>query len=141
MDAPRINGIVETAVYVDDFDVAHHFYGDVLGLERVVDGARMYGYSAGPRQMLLVFKRGVCRDDVQTPYGLVPGHSTDGPSHFAFAISRGALIEWREYLEDKGVPLTSEVHWPQGGVSLFFNDPFGNVLELATPGLWPNYQD
>ncbi|KZL17746.1 VOC family protein [Pseudovibrio sp. Ad37] len=141
MDAPGINGIVETAVYVDDFASAHDFYGEFLGLRRVVEGERMHGYDAGPNQMLLVFRRGVCREDVESPYGMVPGHSTDGPSHFAFAISRSALIEWREYLEEKKVTLSSEVRWPQGGVSLFFHDPFGNVVELATPGLWPNYQD
>ena len=28
---------------------------------------------------------------------------------------------------------------PRGGTSLYFNDPDGNVVELATPGLWANY--
>ncbi len=141
MGAPGINGIVETAVYVDDFARAHAFYGELLGLERVVEGERMWGYNVAPSQMLLVFKRGTCSNDVDSPYGMVPGHSTEGPSHFAFAIARSALIDWRDYLEEKEVEVTSEVRWPQGGISLFFNDPCGNVVELATPGLWPNYQD
>ncbi|KZL06748.1 Metallothiol transferase FosB [Pseudovibrio axinellae] len=141
MGAPGINGIVETAVYVDDFAIAHQFYGELMGLERVVEGARMWGYTVAPNQMLLIFKRGVSRSDVDSPYGMVPGHSTEGPSHFAFAIARSTLIDWREHLEDKGVEIRSEVRWPQGGISLFFDDPFGNVVELATPGLWPNYQD
>ncbi|SDR39126.1 VOC family protein [Pseudovibrio sp. Tun.PSC04-5.I4] len=141
MGAPGINGIVETAVYVDDCEVAHTFYGEMLGLKRVVQGERMWGYAVAPGQMLLIFKRGACRKDVESPYGVVPGHGADGRSHFAFAISRDELIDWREYLEDKCIPIRSEVRWPQGGISLFFDDPFGNVVELATPGLWPNYQD
>ena len=29
--------------------------------------------------------------------------------------------------------------WPRGGESVYFRDPDGHLLELATPGLWPGY--
>ena len=29
--------------------------------------------------------------------------------------------------------------WPRGGESLYFRDPDGHLVELATPGLWANY--
>jgi catechol 2,3-dioxygenase-like lactoylglutathione lyase family enzyme len=33
----------------------------------------------------------------------------------------------------------SRVTWLRGGTSLYFRDPDGHSLEVATPGLWPNY--
>jgi len=31
------------------------------------------------------------------------------------------------------------VDWPAGGKSVYFRDPDGHMLELATPGLWRIY--
>ncbi|PTW61510.1 glyoxalase/bleomycin resistance protein/dioxygenase superfamily protein [Breoghania corrubedonensis] len=137
--APKIGGILETAVYVDDIDAAHEFYEGVLGLARMVEGDRLFAYDAGPGQTLIVFKRGHTDEDIRTPGGLIPGHHSQGHSHFAFKIASGDLEAWRVYLREKGVVITSEVTWPAGGTSLYFEDPDGNVLEMATPPLWPNY--
>ncbi|GAB4517542.1 MAG: VOC family protein [Roseibium sp.] len=136
---PKIDGILETAVYVDDMDAAHAFYSDILGLERMVAGDRLYAYDAGPAQTLLVFHRGHTGEDVETDGGIVPGHDTTGHSHFAFRTGADQLDAWRGYLREKGVAVTSEVTWPAGGTSLYFNDPDGNVLELAAAPLWPNF--
>ncbi len=140
MPAPRLDGILETAVYVDDMEAAHVFYEDVLGLTRMVAGERLYAYDAGPAQTLLVFWRGHTGEDVPTPGGRVPGHHSEGPSHFAFRIAPDQIEAWRRHLTDNGVEVTSEVVWPAGGKSLYFNDPDGNVLELASAPLWPNFQ-
>ncbi len=136
---PDIDGILETAVYVDDMDAAHAFYSDILGLKRMVAGERLYAYDAGPAQTLLVFYRGHTGEDVDTPGGVVPGHDTSGHGHFAFRVSDDQLQPWRDYLGARGVRITSEVTWPAGGTSLYFNDPDGNVLELAAAPLWPNF--
>ena len=137
--APPIRGILETAVYVDDLDRAHGFYGGVLGLERVLDTPRMLTYAIAPGQVLLVFRRGMTREDSETPGGVVPGHHSEGPAHFAFAIDADAYEGWKARLQAEGVAITSEVTWPKGGRSLYFSDSDGNVLEMATPGLWPNW--
>jgi catechol 2,3-dioxygenase-like lactoylglutathione lyase family enzyme len=137
--APPIRGIVETAVYVDDLDRAHRFYGEVLGLDRVLDTPRMLTYAVAPGQVLLVFRRGSTREDSVTTGGRVPGHHSEGPAHFAFAIAADAYEAWKAHLEAAGVPITSEVTWAKGGRSLYFEDPDGNVLEMATQGLWPNW--
>ena len=137
--APVIDGILETAVYVDDMAAAHAFYEGILGLTRMVAGERLYAYDAGPAQTLLVFHRGHTGEDVVTPGGTVPGHDTRGPSHFAFRISADALDPWRRYLAEMDIEVISEVTWPAGGVSLYFKDPDGNILELACPPLWPNF--
>ncbi len=139
MKPPAIGGILETAVYVDDLAAAHAFYGGVLGLFRMVEGDRLYAYDAAPAETLLVFKRGATIEDVETPGGVVPGHHSDGHSHFAFKIAGKDLDPWRAYLSEVGVAIISEVIWPAGGTSLYFRDPDGNVLELAAPPLWPNF--
>ena len=139
MAVPPISGIVETAVYSDDLERAHRFYGDVLGLERALDSPRMMTYAVAPGQVLLVFRRGLTRDDAETSGGVVPGHHSEGPAHFAFAIDAPTYAEWKAHLQREGITITSEVTWPKGGRSLYFNDPDGNVVEMATPGLWPNY--
>ena len=136
---PPIRGVLETAIYVDHLQRAHGFYGGVLGLERVLDTPRMLTYAVAPAQVLLVFKRGMTRDDSDSPGGMVPGHHSEGPAHFAFAIGAADYDAWKAHLRAAGVAIRSEVTWPPGGRSLYFNDPDGNVLEMATPGLWPNY--
>ena len=136
---PPVHSILETAVYVDDLARAHAFYGGVLGLERVLDTPRMLTYAVAPRQVLLVFRRGMTREDSETSGGVVPGHHSEGPAHFAFGIDADAYEGWKARLQAEGVAITSEVTWPKGGRSLYFEDPDGNVLEMATPGLWPNW--
>jgi catechol 2,3-dioxygenase-like lactoylglutathione lyase family enzyme len=136
---PPLRGILETAMFSDDLARAHAFYGGVFGLQCVLDTPRMLTYAVAPRQVLLVFKRGATREDSVTPEGVIPGHHTEGPAHFAFAIEVADYSAWKAYLEAEGVPIRSEMNWARGGKSLYFDDPDGNVLELATPGLWPNY--
>jgi catechol 2,3-dioxygenase-like lactoylglutathione lyase family enzyme len=137
--APPIRGLLETAVYVDDLQRAHAFYGGVLGLKRVLDTPRMLTYAVAPGQVLLVFQRGMTVEDSKTAGGVVPGHHSEGPAHFAFAIRSEDYEAWQAHLATAGVAIRSEVVWPPGGRSLYFDDPDGNVVEMATPGLWPNY--
>lgn len=139
MSAPPIRGVLETSVYSDDLPRAHRFYGGILGLKRVLDTPRMMTYEVAPAQVLLVFHRGMTREDSETAGGIVPGHHSEGPAHFAFAIDSADLDAWREHLQSNGIAIRSEVTWSKGGRSLYFGDPDGNVLEMATPGLWPRY--
>ena len=49
------------------------------------------------------------------------------------------LPEWCVRLADQGIAIESTVDWPAGGKSIYFRDPDEHLLELATPGIWPNY--
>jgi catechol 2,3-dioxygenase-like lactoylglutathione lyase family enzyme len=54
----------------------------------------------------------------------------------ALQVDEHTIDDWRRHLADAGVEVESEVTWPGGGRSLYFRDPAGNSLELATLTLW-----
>jgi len=136
---PKLNAILETALYVDDLARARAFYEDDLGLPLLFENPRMCAFDVGGRSVLLLFLRGASAQDMATPGGTIPGHDGQGPLHMGFAIAAEELAAWEERLRERNIPITSKVTWPRGGTSLYFRDPDGNVLELATPGLWATY--
>jgi len=136
---PQLRGLLETVLYADDLATAARFYESVLGLTPMTGDARLVSYAVAPAQVLLLFQRGVTAQTVELAGGTIPGHDGDGRQHVAFAIAADALPAWEQRLQDHGVPIEARMDWPQGGHSLYFRDPDGHLLELATPGLWKNY--
>lgn len=136
---PEMRGILETAIYVDDLARARTFYEEVMGLRTMHSDGRMAAYDAGPRSAFLVFRRGASNHRTQLPGGGIPAHDGQGPLHFAFAIDHAALPEWEAHLARHHVAIEDRVQWPRGGASIYFRDPDGHLVELATQGLWPNY--
>ena len=135
---PRITGLLESAIYVDDMARSCAFYRDVLGLSVMLETPRLTAFDAGAGGVLLVFARGESCDDMPGPGGTIPGHDGSGPLHLAFGIPDGDVAAWRDRLTAAEIPIRSEVTWPSGGCSLYVDDPDGHVVELATRGLWPN---
>ena len=39
----------------------------------------------------------------------------------------------------EGIAIEGRTDWSRGGHSIYFRDPDGHLLELATPGLWTIY--
>lgn len=138
---PAIKGLRETALYTADMASAADFFGRVLGLKTLVATDRLTAFDAGAGGVLLVFPRGAATADVTTDAGTIPGHDGSGPLHMAFAIAGESYDDWRAHLTRAGVAIRAEMTWPKGGRSLYFDDPDGHVLELATPGLWANDGD
>ena len=133
---PRLRRILETCLYVADMQRARDFYETVMGITPQFSEERITGYRLGDA-MLLLFKAGGTLQPVHTPGGDIPPHDGSGPAHFAFSIEAGHETAWEQHLASHGIALESTVHWRKdNSTSLYFRDPDGHLVELATPGLW-----
>ncbi len=137
--APRLRGVLETAVYVTDLERSRDFYSRHLGLSVMTGDDRFCAFDVGGRDVFLLFRKRATLEMVQTPGGGIPPHDGDGQLHFAFAIAAEDLASWEQRLRSAGVEIESRVACARGGHSLYFRDPDGHLVELATPGLWANY--
>lgn len=136
---PRLNGVLETALYVDDLMRAARFYEDVLGLTQLAGDGRFRAYDVAGRSVLLLFQRGSTLETVNLPGGTIPPHDGHGPVHVGFAVAAEDLPAWDDRLAHYGIPVEGRTRWNRGGESVYFRDPDGHLLELATPGLWTIY--
>jgi catechol 2,3-dioxygenase-like lactoylglutathione lyase family enzyme len=136
---PELNAVLETALYVDDLDRAVRFYRDVLELKPLYQDSRLTAFSVGGRSVLLLFPRGGALETVHMPGGTIPPHDGAGPLHIAFAIAKDELAAWEERLGANKIAIEGRTTWKRGGESIYFRDPDGHLLELATPGLWAIY--
>ena len=130
---PKIDGILETSLYVSDVDRSVRFYEETFGFRVISDfGKRGCAMHAGARQVLLLFKKGASRT-IQSP------HDGEGELHLAFAISPAELTNWELWLEQRGIAVEEKRNWDLGGWSFYFRDPDRHLIELATPGTWSVY--
>jgi catechol 2,3-dioxygenase-like lactoylglutathione lyase family enzyme len=136
---PKLDGVLETALYTDDMDRARAFYEGVLELKPIFQDQRLTAYGVASRSVLLIFRRGSATKTVTMPGGTIPGHDGVGPLHVAFAIGRDELAGWEQHLTERGIAVEGTTDWSRGGRSIYFRDPDGHLLELATPGLWSVY--
>lgn len=140
MSAPPLTSILESSLYVEDLDRAAGFYERVMGLSTLYSDERMRAYNVNGANILLLFLRGATTQPVQTGGGLIPPHDATGQIHLAFAIAPDTLAAWQAHLAANEVAIEGTSDWERGGHSLYFRDPDGNMLEVATrPGLWPGF--
>lgn len=132
---PRVNGILETSLYVQSVARSAEFYRRVFGFEvldlagdKLNDEARLCAMRAGDRSVLLLFKKGATADT-----------DAAGSIHVAFGIARSELSAWEDWLVLQDVPIEFRRTWKYGAEALFFRDPDGHLLEVVTPGVWPIY--
>jgi catechol 2,3-dioxygenase-like lactoylglutathione lyase family enzyme len=129
---PQTEGILESSLYVDDVAESAVFYEKIFGFRVISDFGRGCAMQAGPRQVLLLFKKGASID-IPSP------HDGAGELHLAFAISAAELPGWEAWLAQNEIPIEERRTWPLGGQSLYFRDRDRHLLEIATPGVWSIY--
>jgi catechol 2,3-dioxygenase-like lactoylglutathione lyase family enzyme len=128
--------ILESALYVDDLDVAQAFYQDVLGLEIITRIANRHVFFRMQGTVLLLFNPDETEVETTNTTMPVPAHGARGQGHLCFAATRAEIDQWRDHLLAHGVEIEAEFDWPNGARSLYFRDPAGNSLEFAEPRLW-----
>ena len=129
---PETRGLLESCLYVDDLSRSVAFYQHIFGFRAIGNFGRGCALEAGPRQVLLPFRKGGSLD-IPSP------HDGAGELHVAFAIQPEELPVWLEWLASNGIAVEEDHTWERGGRSIYFRDPDRHLLEIATPGVWPVY--
>lgn len=146
LGSPQLRSLDHLTLPVTDLAVARRFYCEVLGAEHLMtidaEALARFGRPPAPDDgegsyHVSLLTGGATRLDLflqhtgQAP--LVQGHP-----HLAFRVPPGAMLRWKRKLEAHGVPTEGPLRlgFP-GQASLYFNDPFGNHLELVCHGYVP----
>jgi catechol 2,3-dioxygenase-like lactoylglutathione lyase family enzyme len=127
-----IKAVIETAIYVDDLDVAEDFYRGILSLPLLgKEAGHHVFFQVGEASVLLAF---LAEKTLKGEH--LPPHGARGPGNFALGIDADDYDAWRKRVQESNIRIEQEVDWPRGGKSLYFRDPAGNLVELVTPGVW-----
>ena len=135
---PPVLRILETALYVADLERSRVFYQTLMGFDCFLHDERMCALGVAGGGVLLLFRRHGSSQPSETPIGTIPAHDGAGTQHLAFVIPTKAKQGWECHLAAANIAIESRITWPRGGTSLYFRDPDGHSIEVATPGLWPN---
>lgn len=131
MNTRSIESFDHVALSTRNLESAARFFGSMLGLSRIPGGAHIEfagrGYGARPGRIRLV-----------QADGDRPGRAgVGGVHHLAFGTRDDeTLLQWKRFLSDRGVNVSGP--YDRGYfTSIYFRDPDGQVLEIATNG--PGY--
>jgi len=133
----KTTGVLESCLYAVDLVVAEKFYKDVIGLKLISrEQGRHVFFRCGASVVLIFNPEHTSTQKSWIEGALIPLHGARGAGHLAFRVAEEALPGWEQHLAKCSVEIESEVSWPQGGKSLYFRDPAGNSIELASPKIW-----
>jgi catechol 2,3-dioxygenase-like lactoylglutathione lyase family enzyme len=140
---PRIGALDHVTIPVRDLQVARRFYCEVLGAAYAMtvddETFRRFGRPPAPdngegSHHISVYMGGATRVDLFLQTSGQPA-ATLGHPHFAFHVPPRDLMKWKSLLDSHQIPTEGPLQLgPPGQASLYFNDPFGNHLELACLG-------
>jgi len=128
---PALRGVLETVLYFTDQDRAERFYCDMLGMRLLAkEPGRSLFLRAGSSVFLLFDARETSQG------GTLPAHGATGPIHTCFVVDEADYEPWKRFLASRGVDVVQEAAWTRG-LSFYFRDPDGNLLEIASTDIWP----
>jgi catechol 2,3-dioxygenase-like lactoylglutathione lyase family enzyme len=106
-----------TFLFVADLDVSAHFYGEVLGLDRVLDQGSCHIYRIAGESFL-----GLCSGSDRTP----------SPDGVIVTLVTGEVDQWWERLIDAGVAgdQAPRYHEEYRIYHAFVRDPDGHLIEI-----------
>lgn len=133
---PHVTGIGETALHVKDLDRSVRFYQQLFAFHKIASDHRFCALRVNHQQVFLLFKQGGTPEPARIPGGTIPPHDGRGQLHMAFTIPAAEWSEWENELRAQGVAIELTVEWGHGARSLYFRDPDGHLIELATPDVW-----
>jgi catechol 2,3-dioxygenase-like lactoylglutathione lyase family enzyme len=127
----ELAGVLETVVYctTENEAATRRFYREVLGLQPFGEASSGHRVGSG---VFLLFNR-----DESSVQDWPPAHGATGPVHTCFLSAPGDYERWKEALTVKGVEIVNETEWDEGRRSFYFEDPAGNMLEIAEADMWP----
>ena len=119
-----VTGIMACNVYVDDFERAARFYGEVLGLRR--------GGSMGETSCF--FEIGANKYGLFLDGGYKPARAAEEHSHAAFTLHVESAQALFDRLKSAGAEILADAPKDMGrGYFWFqFRDPAGNILEAIS---------
>ncbi len=125
MSKLQIQVLDELVLVCKDLKKSINFYNKILGLKlaRKV-GDKMAWVKIGDG-LIGLFKEGVLKFGAE---------HCKGPIHFAMSIDKKELLKAKKYIESRGIKVEGPVKHPHGDVSIYFDDPDKNRLELHQAG-------
>jgi catechol 2,3-dioxygenase-like lactoylglutathione lyase family enzyme len=128
----ELAGILETVLYctTENEEETRRFYRDVLGLQPVREGSVAHRIGTG---VLLLFNA----DESSVQDSPPPHGARDARVHTCFLAAPADYERWKERLTENGVEIVQEIERPSRPRSFYFEDPAGNVLEVAEGDMWP----
>jgi len=124
-------GIKENCLYISDLEKAVSFYHELLEMPIIskVDGRHVF-FRCGA-SVLLCFLPEVTKEETT-----LPAHFAHGKQHLAFEVEGKDYQGTKDRLISKGIAITHTQDWGNHQNSIYFEDPFGHVLEIVPKGIW-----
>ena len=130
----KFSKIMETCIYSSDLKEMKEFYQDKLGLELVSEEMGRHVFFKVGKNMLLIFNPKVTMHEKETKHGAITPPSMN---HFALEIKKDDFHTIKMDILNKNIEIEKEVTWKNGGLSIYFRDPAGNLVEIITDNFWP----
>jgi catechol 2,3-dioxygenase-like lactoylglutathione lyase family enzyme len=123
--------IKETCLYISDLDLAESFYSGIMEMAVISKSPNRHIFFRCGTSVLLCFLPEVTKKEEN-----LPPHYAKGKQHIAFEVSKKDYLKTKSDLLEKGITITHEQEWGNKQKSFYFEDPFGNVLEIVPFGIW-----